>query len=136
MSRDVGGLAHRQGKPGPAAPARGSPAGAHHDAAVLGGPTAGANLDRAARGRAHREHLVEHDPLAERPGQRVDRGASANHAGVLVDTPRSSWGEQRQALFDLVRIDPVCADAGYAHRLEPCIRSRPSATTPSRESSS
>ena len=46
--------------------------------------------------------------------------AGADHAAVLVETPRRSSGcQHRQALGDLGGVDLIRADAGAAHRLEP-----------------
>ena len=115
----MGGVAQRQRQAGPAGERCGSAAGAHDHAAVLGGGAAGADLGGPGGGGADRQHLVEHDLLAQRRGQGLDRRAGADHAPVLVEhRGLLSRREQRQSLCDLRAIDLVCADAGAAHHLE------------------
>ena len=87
-------------------------------------PAAGA--DRRRRG--YRDDLVGHDPVAERGGERGDRGARADHAAVVVEQRRLALPEQG------VRGDRADAHAGLAHAA-PARRSAagPSRTAPSPE---
>ena len=114
---DVGRLAQRERQAGASGQSGGAAAGAHHHARVLGARGARANLDRSGGGRAYAQHLVEHDPLAQRAGQRVDRGTCADRAAVLVEhRGRRARREQRQARGDLRGGDQVRPHAGAPHR--------------------
>ena len=96
-------LRHRQLQPG-AAGERRRPAPRAHDhprRSVAVTPPARSSTDAVA-GRADREHLVEHQRVVERAGERVDRRPHADHAAVLVEHDRAGPGpssaEQRQPL--------------------------------------
>ena len=100
------GVADGQRQPCAAGQCRRSGSRAEHDAPVLGRHAARAHLGRAARRRAHREDLVEHERIVQRARQRLDRGPDAQHAAVLVEHREALVGpERREPLGELGRVD-------------------------------